>query len=157
MVGGFDSPLTTGIDGSFVHPREFYAEMTRAVGPYAITDFQASRDTIQLDHSAFADFASVLSHATQVGSDIVIAQDAHDELRHPGRFGAGRIGGRDNHLRHLGDQRFLRRADLHTGLVLEHFAPHRGGELKGEGSAQQQGKTLQGLTAVDRVVHEISE
>lgn len=40
MVGGFDSPVTTGIDGSFVHPREFYAEMTTAVGPYAITDFQ---------------------------------------------------------------------------------------------------------------------
>jgi len=40
MVGGFDSPVATGIDGSFVHPRELYAEMTRAVGPYAITDFQ---------------------------------------------------------------------------------------------------------------------
>lgn len=40
MVGGFDSPVATGIDGSFVHPRELYAEMTRAVGAYAITDFQ---------------------------------------------------------------------------------------------------------------------
>jgi hypothetical protein len=30
MVGGFDSPVATGIDGSFVHPRAFYAEMTRA-------------------------------------------------------------------------------------------------------------------------------
>jgi predicted AlkP superfamily phosphohydrolase/phosphomutase len=40
MVGGFDSPVATGIDGSFVHPRGFYAEMTAAVGPYAITDFQ---------------------------------------------------------------------------------------------------------------------
>jgi predicted AlkP superfamily phosphohydrolase/phosphomutase len=40
MVGGFDSPVATGIDGSFVHPPEFYAEMTRAVGPYAVTDFQ---------------------------------------------------------------------------------------------------------------------
>lgn len=40
MVGGFDSPVATGIDGSFVHPRSFYDEMTRAVGPYAITDFQ---------------------------------------------------------------------------------------------------------------------
>lgn len=40
MVGGFDSPVATGIDGSFVYPREFYAEMTRAVGPYAVTDFQ---------------------------------------------------------------------------------------------------------------------
>lgn len=40
MVGGFDSPVATGIDGSFVHPPGFYAEMTAAVGPYAITDFQ---------------------------------------------------------------------------------------------------------------------
>jgi len=40
MVGGFDSPVATGIDGSFVYPRAFYEEMTRAVGPYAITDFQ---------------------------------------------------------------------------------------------------------------------
>ena len=29
MVGGFDSPVATGIDGSFVHPRAFYDEMTR--------------------------------------------------------------------------------------------------------------------------------
>ena len=40
MVGGFDSPVTTGIDGSFVHPRAFYDEMLAAVGPYTITDFQ---------------------------------------------------------------------------------------------------------------------
>ncbi len=40
MVGGFDSPVTTGIDGSFVHPRAFYDEMRAAVGPYTITDFQ---------------------------------------------------------------------------------------------------------------------
>ena len=40
MVGGFDSPVATGIDGSFVHPRAFYDEMTRAVGPYSVTDFQ---------------------------------------------------------------------------------------------------------------------
>ncbi len=40
MVGGFDSPVATGIDGSFVYPREFYAEMTRAVGAYSVTDFQ---------------------------------------------------------------------------------------------------------------------
>ncbi len=40
MVGGFDSPVATGIDGSFVYPRAFYDEMRRAVGPYSITDFQ---------------------------------------------------------------------------------------------------------------------
>lgn len=43
MVGGFDSPVATGIDGSFVHPPGFYAEMTRAVGPYSVTDFQELR------------------------------------------------------------------------------------------------------------------
>jgi predicted AlkP superfamily phosphohydrolase/phosphomutase len=40
MVGGFDSPLATGTDGSFVHPGAFYREMLAAVGPYTITDFQ---------------------------------------------------------------------------------------------------------------------
>lgn len=43
VVGGFDSPLATGIDGSFVHPRAFYREMLAAVGPYSITDFQELR------------------------------------------------------------------------------------------------------------------
>jgi predicted AlkP superfamily phosphohydrolase/phosphomutase len=43
MVGGFDSPVATGIDGSFVHPRSFYDEMRAAVGPYTITDFQELR------------------------------------------------------------------------------------------------------------------
>ena len=40
LVGGFDSPVTTGIDASFVHPPGFYAEMVAAVGPYTVTDFQ---------------------------------------------------------------------------------------------------------------------
>jgi predicted AlkP superfamily phosphohydrolase/phosphomutase len=43
MVGGFDSPVATGIDGSFVHPRAFYDEMTTAVGAYSVTDFQELR------------------------------------------------------------------------------------------------------------------
>jgi predicted AlkP superfamily phosphohydrolase/phosphomutase len=41
MVSGWDSPLTTGIDGSFVHPRGFHATLARVVGgrlPFA--DFQ---------------------------------------------------------------------------------------------------------------------
>lgn len=40
MVGGFDSPVATGIDGSFVHPRSFYAEMVAQVGAYSFADFQ---------------------------------------------------------------------------------------------------------------------
>src|SRR5262245_29176575 len=31
MVSGFDSPLATAIDGSFVHPRSFHAEIRRLV------------------------------------------------------------------------------------------------------------------------------
>ncbi len=43
MVGGFDSPVATGIDGSFVYPRAFYDEMRSAVGSYAFADFQELR------------------------------------------------------------------------------------------------------------------
>src|SRR5213593_1079805 len=32
MVSGWDSPLATAVDGSFVHPRAFHAEMRREVG-----------------------------------------------------------------------------------------------------------------------------
>jgi predicted AlkP superfamily phosphohydrolase/phosphomutase len=40
MVSGFDTPLTTAIDGSFVHPREFHAEIQRLVGRVPFADFQ---------------------------------------------------------------------------------------------------------------------
>jgi predicted AlkP superfamily phosphohydrolase/phosphomutase len=43
MVGGFDSPVATGIDGSFVHPPSFYDEMCREVGAYSFADFQELR------------------------------------------------------------------------------------------------------------------
>jgi predicted AlkP superfamily phosphohydrolase/phosphomutase len=40
LISGFDAPVATGIDRSFVHPPELYDEICRAVGPYEITDFQ---------------------------------------------------------------------------------------------------------------------
>ena len=40
MVSGFDSPLATAIDGSFVHPRSLYAEIQRLVGRLPFADFQ---------------------------------------------------------------------------------------------------------------------
>src|SRR5579875_3585866 len=40
MVSGWDSPLATAIDGSFVHPRGFYAEVRRLVGRLPFADFQ---------------------------------------------------------------------------------------------------------------------
>jgi predicted AlkP superfamily phosphohydrolase/phosphomutase len=43
LISGFDSPVTTGIDRSFVYPPELYDEIWQAVGPYEITDFQELR------------------------------------------------------------------------------------------------------------------
>jgi predicted AlkP superfamily phosphohydrolase/phosphomutase len=40
MVSGFDSPLATAIDGSFVHPRALYADIRRLVGRVPFADFQ---------------------------------------------------------------------------------------------------------------------
>lgn len=40
MISGFDAPVTTGIDSSFVYPRSLYHELRRKIGPYAITEFQ---------------------------------------------------------------------------------------------------------------------
>jgi predicted AlkP superfamily phosphohydrolase/phosphomutase len=40
MVSGFDSPLATAIDGSFVHPPGFYDEIRQVVGRVPFADFQ---------------------------------------------------------------------------------------------------------------------
>ncbi len=43
LISGFDSPVATGIDSSFVSPPELYDEICREVGPYPITGFQEVR------------------------------------------------------------------------------------------------------------------
>ena len=43
LISGFDSPVTTGIDSSFVYPPELYREIQQTVGSYEITDFQELR------------------------------------------------------------------------------------------------------------------
>lgn len=43
LISGFDAPITTAIDPSFVHPPETYAEIRRAVGPYLMAGFQELR------------------------------------------------------------------------------------------------------------------
>lgn len=40
MVSGWDSPLATGIDGSFVHPRSLWPEIRSTVGRLPFADFQ---------------------------------------------------------------------------------------------------------------------
>ena len=42
MVSGFDSPVSTGIDGSFCHPPEIYDELQRRFGGLKFADFQES-------------------------------------------------------------------------------------------------------------------
>ncbi len=40
MISGFDSPVTTGIEDSFVWPKGLYSKIKKNVGKYLITDFQ---------------------------------------------------------------------------------------------------------------------
>jgi predicted AlkP superfamily phosphohydrolase/phosphomutase len=40
MVSGFESPLATAVDGSYVYPRELFAELERRVGRIPFADFQ---------------------------------------------------------------------------------------------------------------------
>lgn len=40
MIAGFDAPVATAIDASFVHPPGAYAELRRAAGAYRFADFQ---------------------------------------------------------------------------------------------------------------------
>jgi len=49
-------------------------------GNDTIKDFQASSNAVQLDHNVFGNFAGVMSHASQVGSDVVISMDANNSL-----------------------------------------------------------------------------
>ena len=52
-----------------------------AFGRDIVEDFsQADLDVIEIDASAFADFAAVTSHAEQVGADTVITDDANNSI-----------------------------------------------------------------------------
>ena len=44
-------------------------------GNDTIADFQPSKDVVQFSHDVFADFASVLDHAAQINTDVVITVD----------------------------------------------------------------------------------
>jgi hypothetical protein len=49
-------------------------------GNDSIANFTTGRDGINLDHTEFADFAAVQSHAQQVGNDTVINYDANSSI-----------------------------------------------------------------------------
>jgi hypothetical protein len=77
LVSGTGSATMTGGGGAdtFVFVQNF--------GTDTIADFQAtgtSHGTLEFSQATFADLASVLAHATQVGTDVVIAADQHNSV-----------------------------------------------------------------------------
>jgi hypothetical protein len=74
---GTNSDILTGNGNgvTFVFPGASFGKDT-------ITDFQtgSSHDTIQFNHTVFANFAAVHAHAAQVGSNTVITIDAADSV-----------------------------------------------------------------------------
>ena len=49
-------------------------------GKDTIADFNAANDVLQIDHNVFSNFAAVMSHAAQVGADVVITADSHNSI-----------------------------------------------------------------------------
>ncbi len=80
-TSGHDTIVSTGsnetLSGNGGGDTFIFAEK---FGNDIIADFNTSNDVIQLSHNAFADFASVLSHAAQSGADVVINADATDSI-----------------------------------------------------------------------------
>ncbi|MFC2029897.1 alkaline phosphatase family protein [Chloroflexota bacterium] len=67
-ISGFDSPVATGIDRSFVHPPELYDEIREAVGPYEITDFQETQIGPAWHENAQRKMLHALSRRTAIAS-----------------------------------------------------------------------------------------
>lgn len=74
LNGGAGDDVLTGGNGVdvFVFDAGF--------GKDTITDFKSQNDTIQISSSLLGNFAAVLSHASQVGGDVVISVDANNSI-----------------------------------------------------------------------------
>ena len=70
LEGGAGNDILTGGNG----PDRFV--FGTGFGNDTITDFKAQNDTIQIDHNLVGGFGALMSHASQVGSSVVIALDA---------------------------------------------------------------------------------
>ena len=70
LDGGTGDDLLTGGNG----PDRFVFGL--GFGNDTVTDFKAQNDIIQLDHNLVGGFGDLMSHASQVGSSVVIALDA---------------------------------------------------------------------------------
>ncbi|MDP2011527.1 MAG: Ig-like domain-containing protein [Phenylobacterium sp.] len=70
LSGGAGNDILTGGNG----PDRFV--FGAGFGNDTITDFKAQNDSIQIDHTLVGNFGDLMSHASQVGSSVVIALDA---------------------------------------------------------------------------------
>jgi hypothetical protein len=74
LIGGPNDTLVAGQS-----PDTFVFGPTN-FGANTIQHFNVQNDTIQIDHTLFANFAAVQSHAVQMGADTVIAADAANTI-----------------------------------------------------------------------------
>lgn len=115
VISGFDSPVSTGIDGSFCHPASLYAEVQRRFGGLRFADFQESEIGPGWHEAALASLLREIPRKEAIGqwlmgqerfdlfmllfgeSDTVshhfwMFQDP-DSPRHPGRWFGRRLPG----------------------------------------------------------------
>jgi VCBS repeat-containing protein len=74
LIAGTGSDTMTGGNG----PDLFV--FNQVVGHDVITDFSPHVDTVQFSHAIFSSYSQMMSHAAQVGSDVVITIDAADTV-----------------------------------------------------------------------------
>lgn len=79
MVSGFDSPVTTGVDGSFVYPRAFHAELRRLVGRLPFADFQEVRTGPRWHHRALASLLDGVERRATL-AETLLAREPWDAL-----------------------------------------------------------------------------
>jgi predicted AlkP superfamily phosphohydrolase/phosphomutase len=74
LISGFDSPVTTAINASFVYPQHLYGEIKGAVGAYQITGFQELRIGPGWHRAALASLQTVLTKKLQIAEFLMTNQ-----------------------------------------------------------------------------------
>jgi predicted AlkP superfamily phosphohydrolase/phosphomutase len=79
MVSGFDSPVTTAANGSFVFPRAFHGEIRRLVGRLPFADFQEVRTGPRWHDRALASLLDGVARRTTV-AEALLRREPWDAL-----------------------------------------------------------------------------
>jgi predicted AlkP superfamily phosphohydrolase/phosphomutase len=77
MVSGFDSPVTTAIDGSFVHPHALWGEIRRNIGRVPFADFQEVSTGPGWHERALGRLLDGIERRTRL-AELVLARDRFD-------------------------------------------------------------------------------